>query len=404
MAIEKITVTQHNGGPQDGPPATTEVIKHEGGGFPSIRESKAQRMSQVELDTTVVANKHGEGDSKLPINQAGWGRKRAAAVPIDEAQKGSPAKKVETPTSEAAEAPDGNGGQSKADADRTRKANVAVQRSREKDRQLKEAQGRLAELEKQGVRAAELEELVASGKREPIKAVAKLLGLPESEALNFLASALLNDGKPPPGADPEVVEMKRKLDAIEEREKRAQASAQEQAQFDAKAGFLNGINQVLVAAVEQDETAFELVRLKGAQPASPGSPFKNAASEDAWQIAEFNFQQTGKVLTHQQVAQLLETHYENEAEAELETLSRSKKLSNRFRRDVATREETIDSKEGSKKGRPTLGSQRLANDPKSLAPATQKRYPHTPAGDKERLKDAIATMEAKKKAISSARA
>lgn len=389
----KITVTQTSGGPQNGAPPV-ETVKVAGGLPPTLREAKEQRRAQVELDTTVVAAKSGEGNSRLPIDEL---REHEAS---QKKLRGAKAEaKVEKPANKQAEAdvPD-------EAVERTRLANASTARERAKDKQLKEAQTAMRELEQHGVKAKELQELVNTGKTEPLKAVARLLGIPDKDVVEFLAQTVLNGGKPARTPEQEKLsEMEQKMAEFEAQQQEAVQTAERQAEHQKKVAamsdYLSRVGAAMQAGTEEDPTKHELSAIKAQQPSSD-SRFKNAASEDAWNIAESYFQAYGKPPDPKVVAEQLEAYYESEAEAEYEMLSKSSKLSKKLGLGIKKKDEPVSPV---KKGAaPTLGGRKLASEP-AASTGEKKRYPNTPAGDRERLKDAVAWGEARKRSLDAAR-
>lgn len=269
-------------------------------------------------------------------------------------------------------------------ADPVDRANRAAAREREKDKQLKQAQAQIAELSKHEAGAKQLAELLDEGGKEPIKAIAKLLKVPEGDVVQFIADTLINGGKRP-GVTPEaqaLAELQAKEKAREEREAERQTQAQSEQQAaqitQAQATFLACVNPIIAA----DPDAFELTVMHS-QHAPEDERFANLASEDAWDLSEAYYNSTGRIIEAAELARRLEAYYESVAEERYRTLASSKKLKARF--GIGEQRKAAEqSKPAAAKEAPTLGGRKLAPE------ATSSKAPPKFKNDKERMEYAMA--------------
>lgn len=356
MEIKYVSAPAQAGESQQPPIRTV----HQAGGLtPSAAEAKADIAEQRSMNSTTIMD-------------------------ADKAQKKSPDAKVDSKAEKGQKAQKGSSGHDsgetgqsaaseKDDESRLQRTNLAEKKSRETERQLRETQARLKEFEAAGGQAQELQELLADGKKAPLKAVAKLLGIPEDQVISTLADIVIA-GKIPKSPEAEkLAEIEEKLQAIDAEKKANAEAAHSRATINSMHGFLTSINSVLSSAPDD----YELTIMKASAPPSD-SRFNNAASEDAWETAEMMFANLGRVPTTEEVAKTLEQYYEDLTFSEYESISKSKKLQNKF--GLSAAEKKAEEKKTAKKPEsPTLSGKKTAP-----VPFAERKFKN----DKEKL-DAI---------------
>jgi len=242
------------------------------------------------------------------------------------------ANKVETGNKDTGAAPEVTGGHETAakrdpDPAKVDRLNRIAARDRERAQEIKQLKEQLSAA---GAKQKELDEIVTLSKTDRVALLEKL-GLD----LDTIGRDVLKQGrKPKPIGEessttgdskksPEVTKLAEELEQFKREQAQREQLSQARAQVHA---FTSGINEV----ISKDIDSYELTVLRCKDPARNPQLYANAATEDAVELAEAAFKETGKVLPFEIVAKSLEAYYEREAEAEWQRLSASKKLQQKF--------------------------------------------------------------------------
>lgn len=241
------------------------------------------------------------------------------------------AKETAESTPAAASIPEGTEKKSTS-ADSLARLNKVERQRLDAERQLKAIS---AEKELTSKELAELKDWMSSSKTDPLKALERL-------GLDFetIAQAVLNDGKLPKEklTESKVDELEKKLKDIESRrqdEEQQRQRAQTQRNVDAYLGTMQ-------AKIQTEAERYELCGING-----------QTTIDDAWQLSEEFYKETGRIPDPASVLDQLEAMYESET---TDRFTRSKKLAAKF---APPKEE----KAPQKKAPPALGGNKTRSVP-----------------------------------------
>ena len=175
-----------------------------------------------------------------------------------------------------------------------------------------EKQALLAEKEEQ----KKFEEEV---KRDPRKALQKF-GLSYKQLTDIIMNHGLDGELPPEVVDPKVAKLQKEL----EDQKANQTAAEQARQRDQAAGQINRYLKSMADVIYANKDEFECtVRRIDSRAAASDPVWTDKVSEDAIQLAQMHFKETGKEPTPQFIAETLERLYEEE---DLAVVKSSKKV------------------------------------------------------------------------------
>jgi len=264
-------------------PAAT-VAPPTGAPAPTLPASMVeQRIEAIPVEETTAA----------PASETPTGQASAASE--------APAAPASTPTAEEILAAARAAAESKVEPERPAKVDPKFSALARKEAELHRAREAMkaekAAIEEAHRQVVAFEEARHAAKRDPVAAL-QALGI----SYDDLTEHVLNGGKPTPSA--EVAALREELDQLRVEQETARARAEEAAAARLAAEHSAVIEEArseAVAFVEANSSRYELTSINGAATLVP-------------QVREQHFARTGKLLTVEQAADLVEKHFESLAD------------------------------------------------------------------------------------------